>query len=267
MAVAACYADGSSSGASGAPIYLLSASGDGTARLWIDSGLAPHGGDVAPPPFKLKGVLRGHDKALLAAELLPTHGLAATGSDDRTIRCGAARRARVPRASAHRLWRTTRPRVSPRTFESVRAPRAARGALRAEPMALPARPRSSAVRLARRRANRIRARSLWSLATYECLAVLAEQGAPVCALAWHAKRRQLLSSSEDRALRVWELAGEGRAAVASCVASTPAAGDADEAEGAAGADALRSYALAVCAAPSGLQFICGLDDGSLAVLL
>lgn len=112
MALRLCYADGSSSGDSGAPCYMLSASGDGTARLWIDSGRAQTGGECAPPPFKLKAVFAGHEKALLAAELIPTHGLAATGSDDRTIRCA---RGAVPRRSlqSRRGWAAALPLVLP----------------------------------------------------------------------------------------------------------------------------------------------------------
>jgi WD40 repeat protein len=99
MALAIRYADGSASPASGAPCYLLSASGDGTARLWIDSGSAATGGEGAPPQFKLKAVLRGHERALLAAELLTAHGLAATGSDDCTIRSVRLRPSIHPAAS------------------------------------------------------------------------------------------------------------------------------------------------------------------------
>lgn len=95
--------------------------------------------------------------------------------------------------------------------------------------------------------------------------LLGEQPAPVCALSWHANRRQLVSACEDRSLRVWELACEGKAASAECVASMPSAGAADSAEGAA--DALPSHALALSPAPSGPQLLCGLDDGSLLVLL
>lgn len=89
MAVAVGYEDGSLSGASGSPCFLLSASGDSTARLWIDSGRPPGGaGEHAPPPFKLKAVLEGgHTKALFAAELVVAHGLAATGGEDGEIRC------------------------------------------------------------------------------------------------------------------------------------------------------------------------------------
>jgi WD40 repeat protein len=107
------------------------------------------------------------------------------------------------------------------------------------------------------------------LSSHECVGVYTDHQAPVCALAWHSKRRQLLSSCENQRLRIWELAGEGRRTVvrstetvASCVASTPAYDPS-----ARSPEALHSYALAVCPAPSGLQLICGLEDGSVVVLL
>jgi WD40 repeat protein len=105
---------------------------------------------------------------------------------------------------------------------------------------------------------------LWSLASHECVTLLPHQRSPVCALAWHGRRRQLLSACEDRTLRVWELASDGRGATASCVGLVPAAADDDGAES---DDALPSYALAICPAPNGFDLICGLDDGSLVVLL
>ena len=95
--------------------------------------------------------------------------------------------------------------------------------------------------------------------------MLADMKAPVCALSWHPTRRQLLSACEDATLRVWEICGEGRAVVAACVTATAAGGSAEGGEGLT--EALPSYALALSPAPSGLQFCCGLEDGSLAVLL